>query len=74
MSSTRRPSRTTFAVSSTLLGLLVFCTVITGARAQFTYSEDFKNSTAVGWVLSPAGNSTPNVVLTSGAAPRTGDP
>ena len=43
-------------------------------RAQFTYSEDFKNSTAAGWVLNPAGNSTPNVTLTSGTAPRTGDP
>ncbi len=43
-------------------------------RAQFTYSEDFKNSTAAGWVLNPAGNSTPNVILTSGAAVRSGDP
>ncbi len=44
------------------------------ARGQFTYSEDFKNSTAAGWVLNPAGNSTPNAILTSGAATRTGDP
>ncbi len=49
---------------------------ISGAsgRAQFTYTEDFKNSTAPGWVLNPAGNSTPNVTLTSGATPRSGDP
>ncbi len=46
----------------------------TAARGQFTYSEDFKNSTAAGWVLNPAGNSTPNAILTSGAATRTGDP
>ena len=48
--------------------------VAPSARAQFAYSEDFKNSTAAGWVLSPTGNSTPNVTLTSGAAPRSGDP
>lgn len=44
------------------------------AVAQFTYTEDFKNNTAAGWVLNPAGNSTPAPVLTSGSAPRTGDP
>ncbi|WP_157772396.1 autotransporter-associated beta strand repeat-containing protein [Lacunisphaera limnophila] len=42
--------------------------------AQFTYTEDFKNDTAAGWVLNPAGNSTPAPILTSGAAPRAGDP
>ncbi|MBI5771329.1 MAG: autotransporter-associated beta strand repeat-containing protein [Verrucomicrobia bacterium] len=44
------------------------------ARAQFTYSEDFKNATAAGWILNPAGNSTPAPILTSGAATRSGDP
>ncbi len=48
--------------------------LIPAVRAQFTYSEDFRNSTAAGWVLNPTGNSTPNVTLTSGTAPRTGDP
>ncbi|MDI1249894.1 MAG: autotransporter-associated beta strand repeat-containing protein [Lacunisphaera sp.] len=42
--------------------------------AQFTYSEDFKNSTAAGWVLDPAGNTTPAPILTSGATGRSGDP
>ncbi len=59
----------------TLWGALVAALVLaTTSFAQFTYSEDFKNSTAAGWVLNPAGNSTPNVTLTSGAAPRSGDP
>lgn len=44
------------------------------SRAQFTYSEDFKNDTAPGWVLNPPGNSSTGVVLTSGAAVRSGDP
>jgi len=57
-----------------LLWLFASLTAIAAARAQFTYSEDFKNSTAAGWVLNPAGNSNPNVTLTSGTAPRTGDP
>ena len=54
--------------------LWAFFAVCMSARAQFTYSEDFKNSTAPGWVLNPTGNSTPNVILTSGAVPRSGDP
>lgn len=55
-----------------LVAILLFSTV--SAFAQFTYTEDFKNSTAAGWVLDPAGNSVPAPVLTSGAAPRSGDP
>jgi hypothetical protein len=47
---------------------------LTSARAQFSYSEDFRNSTAPGWVLNPAGNSSPGPILTSGAAVRSGDP
>ena len=53
---------------------LAFLSLAVVARAQFTYSESFKNSTAPGWVLNPAGNSTPGAVLTSGLAPRSGDP
>eukprot|EP01035_Chromulina_nebulosa_P003815 gene3815-5218_t len=56
--------------------LFVFCAIFASlntAHAQFSYSEDFKNSTAPGWVLNPAGNSNPGPILTSGAAARTGD-
>ncbi len=53
---------------------VVLCFFASIGRGQFSYSEDFKNSTAPGWVLNPAGNSIPNVTLTSGTAPRSGDP
>ena len=53
--------------------LLAFFAFLSSAHAQFSYSEDFKNSTAPGWVLNPAGNSNPGPVLTSGATARTGD-
>jgi fibronectin-binding autotransporter adhesin len=42
-------------------------------RAQFTYSEDFKNSTAPGWNLYQQ-EAAPAPRLTSGATPTTGDP
>ncbi len=68
------PRSASFAGIKHLCFFLALCALAITARAQFTYSEDFKNSTAPGWVLNPAGNSTPNVILTSGATPRTGDP
>ncbi len=70
MHSHRAPLRLSFLVKLSCAWLLLGAI----ARAQFTYSEDFKNSTAAGWILNPAGNSTPNVTLTSGTAVRTGDP
>ena len=54
--------------------LFVVFTLVASAQAQFSYSEDFKNSTAPGWVLNPAGNSTPGTILTSNADTRAGDP
>ena len=74
MTPSRSPRRTSFVAASALGWLAVFCVVVTVAPAQFSYSEDFKNSTAPGWVLNPAGNSTPSPVLTSGASVRAGDP
>jgi autotransporter-associated beta strand protein len=41
--------------------------------AQFSYSEDFKNTTAPGWNFYSSGVG-PGPRLTSGAAPTTGDP
>jgi autotransporter-associated beta strand protein len=74
MTPSRTPRRTSFVGAPALGWLLVFCGFVTVARAQFSYSEDFKNSTAPGWVLNPAGNSTPGPLLTSGASVRAGDP
>ena len=74
MTPLRTLRRVPFAAARRLGWLMVFCTFPIGARAQFSYSEDFKHSTAPGWVLNPAGNSSPGPLLTSGATPRTGDP
>jgi len=63
-----------FAAVSKVFGFGLFFAFLNTAQAQFSYSEDFKNSTAPGWVLNPAGNSTPGTILTSGATPRSGDP
>ncbi len=62
------------AFAHILCAATVLCALLSTARAQFSYSEDFKNATAPGWVLNPAGNSTPAPILTSGATPRSGDP
>src|SRR5213082_2291193 len=43
------------------------------ARAQFSYSESFKNSTAAGWDFYSSG-SGPGARLTSGATPTAYDP
>lgn len=59
------------AVLAAILGLVAG---LGSVRAQFAYSEDFKNSTAAGWVLNSASNSNPGPILTSGAATRAGDP
>lgn len=73
-----RPSHFSYrrsgSVAQFLCATIALCALLSTARAQFSYSEDFKNATAPGWVLNPAGNSTPGTVLTSGAAPRSGDP
>ncbi|MCX6952991.1 MAG: hypothetical protein NTV51_12620, partial [Verrucomicrobia bacterium] len=62
-----RLKRTVSVPALLRLGFAVLFCALTGlARAQFTYAEDFKNSTAPGWVLNHAGNSTPGAVLTSG--------
>jgi fibronectin-binding autotransporter adhesin len=63
-------------VCSILLGLLTAGGLLTTTvRAQFTYSEDFKNSSAPGW----DGNAStlgagPGIRLTSGATPNANDP
>ena len=67
------PKTPRFLTRAFVLAAAIFAATST-VRAQFTYSEDFKNATAAGWVLNPSGNSTPGPVLTSGAAPRSGDP
>ena len=58
-----------------LLALMTLLVITATSRAQFSYTESFKNSTAPGWDTNfYTGNAGPGIRLTSGATPNANDP
>lgn len=72
LSGSHLPARSIALVKGLGWGALIVG-LVSQAFGQFSYSEDFKNSTAPGWNFF-TGGTNPSPVLTSGATPNAADP